>query len=321
MTARSGSKQAIYAALIGNILIAISKFTAAILTGSSAMTSEAVHSLVDTSNEIVLLYGIRRASRPADRSHPLGYGRELYFWSFIVALLIFALGAGVSFYEGVIHIREPEPVQNVEITYAVLLLSALFEGYSWSVALKAVRQSKGSLGYLAAARKTKDLTIFTVLFEDTAALLGIAVALAGIALAQGLGMPVLDGIASIGIAVILAASAIFLARESKGLLIGEPAAQELRTAVLHLAAADPDIHRANGLITVHLAPRQIVAALSAEFRDAATAPQIEACVQRIETKIKSAYPEVSTLFVKPQTAATWAALHEQLGRSAGSSKL
>ncbi len=305
MAAHSGSKKVIYAALAGNLAIAITKFIAAFFTGSSAMLSEGVHSLVDTGNGGLLLYGLSRANRPPDITHPLGHGRELYFWSFIVALLVFALGAGVSFYEGVIHILDPEPVRNPTVNYVVLGLSFLFEGASWWVALKEFRQAKGRLGYLDAVRQSKDPSVFTVLFEDSAALLGLAIAFVGIFCAQIFEMPELDGVASIGISVILASTAIFLARESKGLLMGEPALPEVQKAVLALAQADPAVQRANGILTVHLGPEEIVAALSLEFEDHMTAPEIETCVERLEAKLHKEMPQITALFVKPQTTGTW----------------
>ncbi|MGX8010929.1 cation diffusion facilitator family transporter [Mesorhizobium sp. ORM8.1] len=305
MAGHSGSKRVIYVALAGNLAIALTKFAAAFFTGSSAMLSEGVHSLVDTGNGGLLLYGMHRAGRPADRTHPLGHGRELYFWSFIVALLVFALGAGVSFYEGVIHIMAPEPVVNAKVNYIVLGLSFLFEGSSWLVALKEFRQQKGNEGWLQAVQSSKDPSVYTVLFEDSAALLGLIVAFAGISAAQVLDMPELDGLGSIGIAIILGATAIFLARESKGLLIGEPASPEVQKKALAIAQADPAVQRANGVLTVHLGPRQIVAGLSIEFEDHLTAPEIEACVERLEARLKKEMPEITRLFVKPQTTGTW----------------
>jgi cation diffusion facilitator family transporter len=305
MAGHGGSKMVIYAALAGNLAIALTKFAAAFFTGSSAMLSEGVHSLVDTGNGGLLLYGMHRAARPADRTHPLGYGRELYFWSFIVALLVFALGAGVSFYEGIVHIMAPEPVANVKVNYVVLGLSFLFEGSSWLVALKEFRREKGKQGWLQAVQSSKDPSVYTVLFEDSAALLGLIVAFAGILAAELLEMPELDGAASIGIAVILGATAIFLARESKGLLIGEPASLEVQRKVLAIAQQDPAVQRANGVLTVHMGPQEIVAGLSIEFEDHLTAPEIEACVQRIETRLKEEMPEITRLFVKPQTTGTW----------------
>lgn len=305
MAGHGGSKRVIYAALAGNLAIALTKFAAAFFTGSSAMLSEGVHSLVDTGNGGLLLYGMHRAARPADRAHPLGHGRELYFWSFIVALLVFALGAGVSFYEGVIHIMAPEPVANAMVNYIVLGLSFLFEGSSWLVALKAFRQQKGKQGWLRAVQASKDPSVYTVLFEDSAALLGLIVAFAGILAAELLEMPRLDGAASIGIALILGATAIFLARESKGLLLGEPASPEVQRRVLAIAQQDPAVQRANGILSVHIGPEEIVAGLSIEFEDHLTAPEIEACVERLEKRLKTEMPEIMRLFVKPQTTGTW----------------
>ena len=317
MAAHAGSMKVIYAALIGNLLIACTKFAAALFTGSSAMLSEGVHSLVDTGNEVLLLHGLRRAARPPDRSHPLGHGREIYFWSFIVALLVFALGAGVSLYQGVAHIRAPEPIENPKVNYIVLGLSFLFEGYSWRVALKEFRATKGKAGYLEAVRRSKDPTTFTVLFEDSAALAGLAIALVGIGAAQALDMPELDGVASLGIGLVLAATAVFLARECKGLLIGEAALPEVQASVLRIANEDPAVQRANGVITVQMGPSQIVAALSAEFEDHLSSPEIEACVSRIEARIRAAHPEITTLFVKPQTAHTWRERRARIESAAG----
>ncbi|MGO4571275.1 cation diffusion facilitator family transporter [Microvirga sp. 2TAF3] len=317
MAAQTSSRKVIYAALIGNLLIAITKFAAAAWTGSSAMLSEGVHSLVDTGNELLLLYGMYRAAKPPDRAHPLGHGRELYFWTFIVALLIFSLGAGVSFYEGIIHIRNPAPMESPAIAYAVLGLSFLFEGASWWVALKEFRKAKGPLGYFRAVRESKDPTTFTVLFEDSAALAGLAIALVGIAAAHFFDRPELDGIASLGIGAVLTVTALFLARETKGLLIGEAAHARLEKSILAIAQADPAVERANGVLTVHLAPNQVVAALSAEFSDDLRTPDIEACVTRIEAKVREAHPEITTLFIKPQSAGTYRRLQETVDDTSG----
>jgi cation diffusion facilitator family transporter len=295
----------VYVALGGNLMIAIAKFVAAGLSGSSAMLSEGVHSLVDTVNEVLLLYGLHRAGMPPDRSHPFGYGRELYFWSFIVALLVLAAGAGVSFYEGVMHIREPEAIKRPWINYAVLGVSFLFEGTSWLVALREFRARKGKLGYFEAFRLSKDPSTFTVLLEDSAALLGLLIALAGVVGAQAFDEPALDGVASLGIAGVLASFALLLARETKGLLIGEPAHPRVSGSILAIAAADPGVHAANGVLTVQMGPNQVVATLSAEFEDALTTPQIEACINRIEAQAKTIHPELLSLFIKPQTAETW----------------
>lgn len=216
MPSTAGPKRVVYAALAGNLAIALIKFAAAAVTRSSAMLSEGVHSLVDTINGLLLLYGMRRAARRPDMSHPFGYGRELFFWSFIVALLVFALGAGVSLYEGITHLRHPEPMRNAFISYLVLAGSFAAEGTSWWVANREFRATKGRQGYFAAFRSSKDPSTFTVLFEDTAALLGLLIAAAGIAAAQALNAPRLDGLASVGISLVLLVSSLLLARETKG---------------------------------------------------------------------------------------------------------
>lgn len=307
MARQSSSSKVVYAALLGNVLIAITKSAAAAYTGSSAMLSEAVHSFVDTGNELLLLYGMRRARRPPDTAHPLGHGRELYFWSFIVALMVFALGAGISLYEGINHIAHPTPIENPIVNYVVLGASFVFEGASWWVALQAFRAAKGQLGYLEAISVSKDPTTFTVLFEDSAALVGLFIAFVGIASANAFDLPQLDGVASIGIAMVLGTTAIALARRTKELLIGESAHPHVQAAILRIADAHHGIVKANGVLTTQLGPNQVVAALSAEFEDRLTTPEIEACVNSLENEIRAAHPEVSVLFVKPQTAATWAA--------------
>jgi divalent metal cation (Fe/Co/Zn/Cd) transporter len=229
----------------------------------------------------------------------------LYFWSFIVSLLVLALGAGASFYEGVTHLLDQKPMKNLLINYVVLTAAFVFEGSSWWVTLKAFRKTKGNQGYFEAFRSSKDPSVFTVLFEDTAALVGLVIALAGIAGAHALAMPELDGVASLGIGVVLAVSSMLLARETKALLIGEPAHPHVRASILSIACDDPAIRTANGVITMQIGPRQIVAALSAEFEDALTTGDIEACVNRVEDAIRCAHPDITVLFVKPQTPATW----------------
>lgn len=312
MAAHSGSKLVIFAAIAGNLLIAVTKFVAASLTGSSAMLSEGVHSLVDTGNGLLLLYGLHRAARPPDRMHPLGHGRELYFWSFIVALLVFALGAGVAFYEGIIHMLASEPIENPLVNYVVLGLCMVFEGGSWLVALREFRRSKGDLGYIQAVRRSKDPSVYTVLFEDSAALLGLVIALIGISAAQYFEQPWLDGAASIGISLILGATAVFLARESKDLLMGEPALPDVQTAILSIAQADPAVEQANGVLTVHLGPEQIVAGLSLDFIDHLSAADIETCVERLEARLKAEVPQVTAVFVKPQATRRWRERREQI---------
>ena len=296
----------VVAALMGNAAVAATKFVAAAFTGSSAMLSEGVHSLVDTANQVLMLHGIRRAARPPDPKHPFGYGRELYFWAFIVALMVFALGAGISFYEGLAHLRHPRQMANPLVNYIVLGASLLFEGVTWFIALRSFRASKGRRGWVQAFRDSKDASTFTVLFEDTAAVLGLLIALAGIVATQVTGNPRYDGYASLGIGAVLAITAILLARETKGLLLGELAQRQVVEDILRIAGSDPDVRCANGVLTQQLGPESIIAALSADFHDTLTTPQIEACVLRIERAVQQTHPDITALFVKPQTAQTWA---------------
>jgi cation diffusion facilitator family transporter len=304
--AAGGSKAAVWAALVGNLLVAATKVVAAAVTGSSAMLAEAVHSLVDTGNEVLLLYGMRAAKRRADREHPIGYGRELYFWSFIVALLMFALGAGVSIFEGVHHVRDPEPIENPLVAEVVLGLSFLFEGWSWLVSVRQFRRSKGSVGWYEAFRRSKDPPLFMVVFEDSAALAGIVIAAAGTVLASRFGLAWADGAASILIGLVLAATSTLLARESKSLLIGERADGALVADILRIATEACGRTRANGVIAIQMAPDEIMAMMSVEFDDALTVPQIEDLVADIESRVHAAHPQVSSLFVKPQSPQRYA---------------
>jgi cation diffusion facilitator family transporter len=298
---RAGARSAVWVALIGNVLVAVTKAGAAAITGSSAMLSEAVHSFVDTGNEVLLLYGMRVANKRADRDHPAGYGRELYFWSFIVALLVFALGAGVSIYQGVHRVLHPQPIENALVSELVLAASFLFEGWSWVVSLRQFNKVKGDLGYYEAFRKSKDPPLFMVLFEDSAALVGIVIAATGIALAANFDLPLADGISSILIGLVLACTSTLLARESKSLLIGERADSALIKSILDIANAACGASHANGVLTIQMAPDQIMAAMSFEFDDALAAPQIEQMIADIEHRIHAAHPEVTSLFIKPQS--------------------
>jgi cation diffusion facilitator family transporter len=299
--AKSSTVFSVWAALAGNLLVALAKSVAAATTGSAAMTSEAVHSLIDTVNEVLLLYGISRSTRPADRTHPLGYGRELYFWSFVVALLIFALGAGVSAYEGFNHIVVPQPIERPGVIFAVLAASLAFEGTSWWISVRAFGAAKGNLGWWEAFRRSKDPPAFIVVFEDSAALLGIAVAAAGTAAALLTGDARWDGVASLVIAAILAGVAALLARESKELLIGERADPALSDAILRTASGIAGVCSANSIVTIQIAPHSVVATLSLDFFDTLRAPEIERAVIELESRIRKLYPDVTALFVKPQS--------------------
>jgi cation diffusion facilitator family transporter len=293
------SRTAIIAALIGNSLIAVTKGIAASITGSSAMLSEAVHSLVDTGNEILLLYGLKRAEKPPDKKHPYGYGRELYFWSFVVALLIFAVGAGVSAYEGVVHIRHPEPIAQVWINFVVLGLAGIFEGVSWWFGWKAFSRVRRSRPIWDAFVASKDPTTFMVLFEDTAALLGILIAAIATFLSWKLDRPWIDGAGSIMIGLVLAIVAVLLARESKELLIGERASPELSAAVRQTASEDPCVRQVVDLTTSQMGPDQVIATISIEIDEDLRVPEVERLIARIEEAIRSRFPQLFRIFIRP----------------------
>jgi divalent metal cation (Fe/Co/Zn/Cd) transporter len=261
-----------------------------------------------------LLYGIHRSREKADTEHPFGYGREVYFWSFVVSLLIFAFGAGFSIYEGAYRILYPVSIESPIVSYVVLALAFLFEGGSWLYSLRQFRRAKGDLGFFQAFRLSKDPPSFMTLFEDSVALVGILIAAAATFAAVSLSRPEFDGAGSIGVGMILAATSVFLARESKSLLIGEPAYPSIQNSILSLANAQPSCLSANGLFTVQLGPDQVIAMLSLEFSDGMLAPQIEEAVIDLENKVREDNPEIVALFVKPQTAKTF---QDQSQRSLG----
>lgn len=297
------SNRTLIIALAANLGIAVSKFVAAGITGSSAMLTEGVHSVVDSANQLLLMWGRRQARKPPDARHPFGYGRELYFWSFVVAVLVFALGAGVSVYEGVIHILEPEEAVSPLIGYAVLAVAFLLEGGSTLAAFKEFREAKGRLGWVEAIRRSKDPPGFIVLLENGAAMAGIAVAAAGLALSQLTGSPFWDGAASIVIGLILGLTAFFLAVESKALLIGESADPELVEGLRATASGRAGIVGVGHVLTVHSAPDQITALLSVDFEDSISAAEVERIVGEIERDARARWPEVKRLFIRPEQGA------------------
>jgi cation diffusion facilitator family transporter len=296
----AASKKVIYAALAGNALIAVTKFAAAAFTGSSAMLTEGIHSMVDTGNQVLLLYGMRRAARPPDRSFPFGHGKELYFWSFIVAILIFAGGAGLSIYEGIIHMQHPEPMSNPAVNYAVLGLALVFEGAAWAVAFKEFRGVKGNWGYIEAVQRGKNPTFYVVLFEDSAAIIGLVIAAAGIALADITGNALFDGLASVLIGCVLAATAIWLAYETKGLLIGESANLRVVDGIRGMVREHARVEHVNEVLTMHMGPDFILVNLGVQFDDDATAVEIEDIVRRLDRRIKDRFPEVKRVFIEAE---------------------
>ncbi|MEJ8573288.1 cation diffusion facilitator family transporter [Microbaculum marinum] len=300
--ASHGSKTVIYAALAGNALIAVTKFAAAAYTGSSAMLSEAIHSLVDTGNQGLLLVGIKRSKRPADEHFPFGYGTEVYFWAFVVAIMIFGVGAGVSLYEGIQKIRHPHEISSPMVNYVVLGFAMLFEAGAWWVAFREFEKTRGRRSVIDAVRRSKDPTVFTVLFEDSAAMLGLIVAAIGIALAQYTGIREFDGYASVGIGLILATTAAVLAYETKGLIIGEAAGAPLVAGVRRIAMSAKGVRRINELRTMHMGPNDILVAISLDFADDMPAGEVERVISALEIDIKTEFPDIRRVFAEIQSA-------------------
>ncbi|MXP25455.1 cation diffusion facilitator family transporter [Altererythrobacter indicus] len=290
----------LYGALLANLGIAIAKFVASAITGSSAMLTEGVHSLVDSGNQVLLLYGQAKAKRPADAMHPFGYGRELYFWAFVVAILIFALGAGVSIYEGVLHIVTPEPLHDPTINYIVLGIAILLEGTSWVLAVREFNSTRGKEHWWRSVRRSKDPANFIVLFEDSAALVGLMVAGAGVWASHYFNNPQLDGVASVIIGIVLACVAILLSREAKGLLIGESADPEIVEAVWSLLDSAPQITSVNHIRTIHTSPDEVFVAISADFADDVPMGEGETLIENFETEMKKRVPQLTSIYIRPE---------------------
>jgi len=295
------SRKVVYAALTGNFLIAVTKFVAAALTGSSAMFSEGIHSVVDTGNQVLLLHGMRQAGKPADKLFPFGHGKEVYFWSFAVAIMIFAVGSGVSLYEGVRHVLHPRPAGNTVVNYIVLGFALVFEGAAWSFALTEFAKSKGKWGYIEAVHRGKDPTMFVVLFEDSAAMLGIITAFLGIFLSDLTGIHYFDGIASIIIGLILGGTSIWLAYETKGLLIGESANERVVEGIREIVNGVNGVEHVNEVLTMHMGPDFILVNISIDFRDDIPAGDLEEIINRLDRRIKQTFPHVKRLFVEAES--------------------
>jgi cation diffusion facilitator family transporter len=299
----TASNRTLVIALLANLGIAASKFAAAFVTGSSAMLTEGVHSVVDSTNQLLLMWGRRQAKKPPDKNHPFGYGRELYFWSFVVAVLVFSLGAGVSIYEGIIHISEPEPAVSPVVAYGVLLLAFLLEGWSTLEAFKEFREAKGRLGWFEAIRRSKDPPAFIVLLENGAAMAGIVAAALGLFLAKLTGDPFYDGAASIVIGAILGITAFVLAYESKGLLIGEAADPDLVRDLRKLAGGKSGVVGVGHVLTVHSSPDQVLAMINVDFDDKILAGEVERIVCDVELEARERWPQVRRLFIRPMQGA------------------
>jgi cation diffusion facilitator family transporter len=299
--AQASSKRAIYAALAGNTLIALTKFTAAAVTGSSAMLSEGIHSTVDTGNQVLLLFGLSQSRKPATPAFPFGYGKEVYFWSFVVAIMIFAVGAGVSLYEGILHLRHPGEFSRPLINYIVLGIAFVFEGGAWLVAYREFNKVRGKRSLWSAIRRGKDPALYVVIFEDTAAMLGIVAAFLGVFLTALTHNHIYDGLASITIGLILGGTAALLALETKGLLIGESANQEVVDSVRELVAAQPEVLKVNEVLTMHVGPEFVLANISVEFADGLETPEMEKAIARLDSEIKAKQPLVKRIFIEAET--------------------
>jgi cation diffusion facilitator family transporter len=303
VSAPTASTRTLVVALAANLGIAVSKFVAAAITGSSAMLTEGVHSVVDSVNQLLLMWGRHAAKRPADKLHPFGYGRELYFWSFVVAVLVFSLGAGVSVYEGVLHIMHPEPAVSRVIAYAVLLIAFLLEGWSTVEAYRDFNKAKGGLGWLEAIRRSKDPPAFIVLLENGAAMAGIIAAAAGLLLSQLLHDPFYDGAASVVIGVILGFTAALLAYESKGLLIGEAADPQLVSSLRDLASRLQGVVGVGYVLTIHSSPDQVTVMMNVDFDNDLPASRVERIVCQVEEEAQRRWPQVRRLYVRPMEGA------------------
>jgi cation diffusion facilitator family transporter len=292
----SESTFAIYAAIAGNLAIAVTKFVAAAFTGSSAMLSEAIHSVVDTGNGLLMLLGVRKSRKPPDSDHPFGHGHELYFWTLIVGVLIFAVGGGMSVYEGIVHILHPTSTENLVWSYAVLGMAIVFEGTSWLFGLKAFNAERGRKGVLETIHDTKDPSSFTVLLEDSAALLGLVFAFLGIFLGSQLRLPYLDGVASVMIGLLLCGVAVLMVYESKGLLIGEGLDRESLKSIRALVEADQGVERVGHLHTMYLGPHEVLLTIELRFHSDISSREVRQAARRLRETIQSQHPDVSRIF-------------------------
>ena len=302
-SAASASKTAIVAAILGNVAIAVTKFVAAAFSGSSAMLSEGIHSLVDTGNGGLLLLGLHKGRKPPDSTHPFGHGKELYFWSLIVSITIFALGGGMSLYEGITHLFHPQSLSDPFWNYVVLGCAFIFEGTTWLFGWKAFRIVKGNRGVLEAIHKSKDPTSFIVVFEDSGTLLGLVIAFCGVFFGHRMNNPYLDGVASILIGLVLALMSFFLAYESKGLLIGEGVERETLRRIRTLVEADPAVEHVSRLLTMYLGPHEVMLTLEVKFRDELSAVGVRGAVARLQKSVRKEYPDITRIYFASESVA------------------
>jgi cation diffusion facilitator family transporter len=298
------TRRALYAAIAGNLAIAVTKLIAAAMTGSSSMLTEGIHSIVDSGNDGLMLVGIAASRRPPDEAHPFGHGQALYFYSLMVGVLIFGIGGGLAVYEGVREALNPKPLEDATISFIVLGLAAGFEGMSWYFGLKAFQREKGSASVWSAIRQTKDPTTFAVLLEDSAALLGIAFAAIAIGAAHYWHAPILDAFGSIMIGLLLCTVGAIMLRESKGLLLGEPASKRAVRELCRIVAADPDVDEVMRLLTLQLGPHSVMLAVDLRFRSGLSSNDVARSVDRIEKRVSESNPDVEHIFIEAEAMKT-----------------
>ncbi len=304
--AKSDSRLAILGALASNVAIAIVKFIAAAITGSSAMISEGIHSLVDSANTALLLFGLKRSNRAADPQHPFGYGKELYFWTLVVATSLFAIGGGMSIYEGIEHMQHPEPLTDPFWNYIVLACGLIFSTFSFVVAYREFKKSNEGKSVWRAIKDSKDPGTFAILFEDTADILGMFVAFLGVYFGHALENPYIDGAASIVIGLILCVTSFMLAYETKGLLIGESADPVVLKKITELTLTDAAVEYVKPPLTMHIGASSILLALGISFKKDLTAEQVAEAIDRIEVSIRTNYPEVQRIYIEAKSIAFFA---------------
>ena len=290
------SRKAIVAAILGNIAIAVTKFIAAAITGSSAMLSEAIHSLVDTGNGSLMLLGVHKSRKPADEEHPFGHGRELYFWTLIVAILVFSVGGGMSIYEGTLHVSQPTAAENIWWSYSVLAIAFVFESVSWFFGWKAFAKERGTRGVLRTIHETKDPTTFAVVLEDSAALIGLVIAFLGVFLADQLRLPILDGVASIIIGILLCGVAALMLYETKGLLIGEGVDRKTLEDLRAIVSNDKDVELVKHLQTIYESADTVLMIIELRFKGSLTMHEVREAIRRVQKNIQTKYPLIKYIF-------------------------
>lgn len=295
------SKIAIYGAIAANSAIAVSKFVAAAFTGSSAMLSEGIHSLVDTFNGVLLLFGIRLSQQPPDAKHPFGYGNEVFFWSFVVAILIFALGGGIAIYEGIDHLRHPRELRNVGWNYVVLTLAMVFEGAALRIALREFKKQRGERPFFRALVDSKDSTTVAVVIEDTAALLGLLIALIAIFLGSTTGWPYWDGLGSVFIGLLLVSVSFFFAIECKALLVGEGLLEDDVERIRAILTDHPQVTRFRRPLSLYFGPNEVLVTLDVKFEAGLTSDEIESVIDSVEDRIREQIPSVNRIFIEAET--------------------